>query len=177
VEEVEKVAALEILKYPHPLLKKRCEEVDRIDGEVKKLIRDMTETMYQANGIGLAACQVGVSRRVIVVDVGPIDPEKEFFAMVNPEVISEEGEIEHEEGCLSVPDCLEKLKRKEKVVVRGFSPAGKEIEISAEGMLAIAIQHEIDHLNGVLILDRISRLKREIYRNKLKKERRKKEDG
>lgn len=171
------MAVLEILKYPHPLLKKRCEKVDRIDGEVKKLIRDMTETMYQANGIGLAACQVGVSRRVIVVDVSPIDPEKEFFAMVNPEVISEEGEIEHEEGCLSVPDCLEKLKRKEKVLVRGFSPAGKEIEISAEGILAIAIQHEIDHVNGVLILDRISRLKREIYRNKLKKERRKKEDG
>ena len=171
------MAVLEILKYPHPLLKKRCEEVDRIDGVVKKLIRDMTETMYQANGIGLAACQVGVSRRVIVVDVGPIDPEKEFFAMVNPEVISEEGEIEHEEGCLSVPDCLEKLKRKEKVLVRGFSPVGKEIEISAEGILAIAIQHEIDHINGVLILDRISRLKREIYRNKLKKERRKKEDG
>jgi peptide deformylase len=171
------VAVLEILKYPHSLLKKRCEKVDRIDGEVKKLIRDMTETMYQANGIGLAACQVGVSRRVIVVDVSPIDPEKEFFAMVNPEVISEEGEIEHEEGCLSVPDCLEKVKRKEKVLVRGFSPMGKEIEISAEGILAIAIQHEIDHLNGVLILDRISRLKREIYRNKLKKERRKKEDG
>lgn len=171
------MAVLEILKYPHPLLKKRCENVDRIDGEVKKLIRDMTETMYQANGIGLAACQVGVSRRVIVVDVSPIDPEKDFFTMVNPEVISEEGEIEHEEGCLSVPDCLEKLKRKEKILVRGFSPAGKEIEISAEGILAIAIQHEIDHINGVLILDRISRLKREIYRNKLKKERRKKEDG
>lgn len=171
------MAVLEILKYPHPLLKKRCEEVDRIDGVVKKLIRDMTETMYQANGIGLAACQVGVSRRVIVVDVSPIDQEKDFFSIINPEVISEGGEIEHEEGCLSVPDCLEKLKRKEKVLVRGFSPAGKEIEISAEGILAIAIQHEIDHINGVLILDRISRLKREIYRNKLKKERRKKEDG
>lgn len=171
------MAVLEILKYPHPLLKKRCEEVDRIDGVVKKLIRDMTETMYQANGIGLAACQVGVSRRVIVVDVSPIDQEKDFFSIINPEVISEEGEIEHEEGCLSVPDCLEKLKRKEKVLIRGFSPAGKEIEISAEGILAIAIQHEIDHINGVLILDRISRLKREIYRNKLKKERRKKEDG
>jgi len=169
------VAVLEILKYPHPLLKKRCEKVDRIDGEVKKLIRDMTETMYQANGIGLAACQVGVSRRVIVVDVSPIDQEKDFFSMVNPEVISEEGEIEHEEGCLSVPDCFEKMKRKEKIRVRGFSQAGKEIEISAEGILAIAIQHEIDHLNGVLILDRISRLKREIYRNKLRKEKRKEE--
>ena len=169
------MAVLEILKYPHPLLKKRCEKVDRIDGEVKKLIRDMTETMYQANGIGLAACQVGVSRRVIVVDVSPIDPEKNFLTMVNPEVISEEGEIEHEEGCLSVPDCFEKMKRKEKIRVRGFSQAGKEMEIAAEGILAIAIQHEIDHLNGVLILDRISRLKREIYRNKLRKEKRKEE--
>lgn len=135
----------------------------------------MTETMYQANGIGLAACQVGDSRRVIVLDVSPIDPEKEHFALVNPEVISEEGEIEHEEGCLSVPDCLEKVKRKEKVLVRGFSPSGKEIEISADGILAIAIQHEIDHLNGMLIIDRISRLKRGLYRNKLRKEKRKEE--
>ncbi|MBS3918068.1 MAG: peptide deformylase [Deltaproteobacteria bacterium] len=169
------MAVLEILKYPHPLLKKRCEKVDRIDGEVKKLIRDMMETMYQANGVGLAACQVGDSRRVIVLDVSPIDPEKECFAMVNPEIISEEGEIEHEEGCLSVPDCLEKVKRKEKVLVRGFSPSGIEIEISADGILAIAIQHEIDHLNGMLIIDRISRLKRELYRNKLRKEKKKEE--
>jgi peptide deformylase len=169
------VAVLEILKFPHPLLKKRCQEVDRIDGEVKKLIQDMTETMYQANGIGLAACQVGVPRRVVVFDVSPIDPEKEFFAMVNPEVISEEGEIEHEEGCLSVPDCSEKVKRKEKVLVRGFSPEGERIEVSGDGIMAIAFQHEIDHLNGVLILDRISRLKRELYRNKLRKEKRKEE--
>lgn len=171
------MAVLEILKYPHPLLKKRCEKVERIDREVKKLIRDMTETMYHANGIGLAACQVGVPQRVMVVDVSPIDPEKDFLAMINPEVVSEEGEIEHEEGCLSVPECSEKVKRREKVLVRGFSPEGKTIEISGEGILSIAIQHEIDHLNGVLILDRISRLKRDIYRNKLKKERRKEEDG
>ncbi len=171
------MAVLEILKYPHPLLKKRCEKVDRIDGGVKKLIRDMTETLYHANGIGLAACQVGVPRSVIVVDVSPIDPEKDFFAIVNPEVISQEGEIEHEEGCLSVPECSEKVKRSQKVLVRGLSPEGKKIEISGEGILAITLQHEIDHLNGVLILDRISRLKREIYRNKLKKERRKEKDG
>ncbi len=169
------MAVLEILKYPHSLLKKRCDKVDRIDGEVKKLIQDMTETMYQANGIGLAACQVGDSRRVIVIDVSPVDPEKEFMAMINPEVLSEEGEIEHEEGCLSVPDCLEKVKRKEKVLIRGLSPSGKEIEVSADGILAIAIQHEIDHLNGMLILDRISRLKRELYRNKVRKEKRKEE--
>jgi len=169
------VAILEILKYPHPILKKKCEEVGRIDEEVKKLIRDMTETMYQANGIGLAACQVGVPKRVVVVDVSPLDPEKEFFAIVNPEIISEEGEIEHEEGCLSVPEFSEKVKRKEKILLRGLSPGGKSIEVPCEGILAIALQHEIDHINGVLILDRISRLKRELYRNKLKKEKKKEE--
>lgn len=169
------MAVLEILKYPHPALKKRCKEVDRIDGEVKKLIEDMTETMYQANGVGLAACQVGVPRRIIVVDVSPIDSQQSFFAMINPEVITEEGEIDHEEGCLSVPDCFEKLRRREKIRVRGISPEGKEMEVAGEGILAIALQHEIDHINGILILDRISRLKREIYRDKLKKEKRKEE--
>jgi len=169
------MAALGILKYPHPVLKKRSEVVNEINEEVKKLIRDMRETMYQAGGVGLAACQVGVSRRVIVLDVSPLDPQHSFFALINPEIISEEGEIDHEEGCLSVPDCLEKVKRREKVCVRGLSVEGRDIEIKGEGILAIALQHEIDHINGVLILDKISRLKREIYRNKLKKEKRKEE--
>ncbi len=167
------MAILEILKYPHPLLKKRSKEVDFIDGEIKRLIKDMTETMYHANGIGLAACQVGVSRRVIVIDVSPIDPSHSLMVLINPEIVSEEGEIEHEEGCLSVPDCVERLKRSEKVSVKGLSPEGKEIEVRGNGILAIALQHEIDHLNGILILDRMSRLKREIYRNKIKKERQK----
>ena len=169
------MAGLGILKYPHPILKKRSEAVSRIDEEVKKLIQDMRETMYEASGIGLAACQIGVSRRVIVLDVSPMDPQHSFFALINPEIISEEGEIDHEEGCLSVPDCLETVKRKEKVCVRGLSPEGMEMEIKGEGILAIALQHEIDHTNGILILDRVSRLKREIYRNKLKKEKRKEE--
>ncbi|MEW6377444.1 MAG: peptide deformylase [Thermodesulfobacteriota bacterium] len=169
------MAVMEVLKYPHPLLKKRSKEVEKIDGEVKRLIQDMTETMYQANGIGLAACQVGVPQRVIVLDVSPMDPQQGFIAMINPEIISEEGEIYYDEGCLSVPDCLEKVKRKEKVCVRGTSPEGKEIEVTGEGILAIALQHEIDHINGILILDRLSRLKREVYRNKLKKEKRKEE--
>jgi len=169
------MAALEILKYPHPILKKRSEVVSQINEEVKKLIQDMRETMYQAGGVGLAACQVGVPRRVIVLDVSPLDPQHSFFALINPEIISEEGEIDHEEGCLSVPDCLEKVKRREKVCVRGLSPEGRNIEIKGNGILAIALQHEIDHINGVLILDKISRLKREIYRNKLKKEKRKEE--
>jgi len=169
------MAVLEILKYPHPLLKKRSKEVDRIDGKVKKLIHDMTETLYAANGVGLAACQVGIPQRVIVIDVNPIDPQQSLFALINPEIISEEGEIEYEEGCLSVPDCLEKVKRRAKICVRGISPKGEEMEVSGEGTLAIALQHEIDHLNGILILDRISGLKREIYRKKLKKKKQKEE--
>ena len=169
------MAVLEIRKFPHPILKKRSEAVSRIDEGVGKLIHDMRETMYEAGGIGLAACQGGVPRRVIVLDVSPMDPQHSFFALINPEIISEEGEIDHEEGCLSVPDCLEKVKRKEKVCVRGLSPEGMEMEIKGDGILAIALQHEIDHINGVLILDRVSRLKREIYRNKLKKEKRKEE--
>jgi len=167
------VAILEIVKYPHPVLSKRCEEIQSVNGEVKQLIQDMIETMYQASGIGLAACQVGVSQRVLVVDVSPMDTEKDLITMINPEVVQEEGEVESEEGCLSVPDCVEKVIRKTKIRVRGLSPEEKEIEVAAEGILAIALQHEIDHLNGMLILDRISRLKREIYRNKLKKEKRK----
>ena len=169
------MAVLEILKYPHPTLKKRSKEVDRIDEGIKRLIRDMAETMYGANGIGLAACQIGVPQRVIVLDVSPIDPQKSFFAMINPEIISQEGEIDHEEGCLSVPDCFDKVKRKEKICVRGISQEGKEMEVAGEGILAFALQHEIDHLNGILILDRLSQLKRDIYRNKLRKEKRKEE--
>jgi len=169
------MAVREILKYPHPILKKRSEAISQIDGEVKKLIRDMRETMYDAGGIGLAACQVGVAQRVIVLDVSPLDPQHNFFALINPEILSEEGEIDHEEGCLSVPDCLEKVRRKEMICVKGLSPEGMELEIRGDGILAIALQHEIDHINGILILDRVSRLKREIYRNKLKKEKRKEE--
>jgi len=169
------MAVLEILKYPHPVLKKRCDVVNQIDEEVRELIADMRETMGEARGVGLAACQVGVSQRVIVLDVSPMDPQHSFFALINPEIVSEEGEVDHEEGCLSVPDYLEKVKRKEKVCVKGLSPEGMEVEVRGEGILAIALQHEIDHINGILILDRVSRLKREIYRNKLKKEKRKEE--
>jgi peptide deformylase len=169
------MAVLEILKFPHPILRKRSEAVSQIDEEVKKTINDMRETMYEAGGIGLAACQVGIPRRVIVLDVSPIDPQHNFFALINPEIISEEGEIDHEEGCLSIPDCLENVKRKEKVCARGWSPEGMEIEVKGDGILAIALQHEIDHINGILILDRVSQLKREIYRNKLKREKRKEE--
>jgi len=169
------MALREILTFPHPLLKKRSREVEQMDGELKRLIQDMTETMYDAGGVGLAAPQVGISRRVIVVDVSPMDPQQSLFVMINPEIVLEEGDVDHEEGCLSVPDCLEIVKRKEKVQVRGISPDGRKVEISGEGILAFALQHEIDHLNGVLILDRVSPLKRDVYRRKVKKEKRKEE--
>jgi peptide deformylase len=156
-------------------LRKKSETVGQIDEKVKKLIHDMRETMYEAGGVGLAACQVGILQRVIVLDVSPIDPQHSFIALINPEIISEEGETDYEEGCLSVPDCLEKVKRKEKVCVKGWSPEGSETEIKGDGILAIALQHEIDHMNGILILDRISQLKRDIYRNRLKKEKHKEE--
>lgn len=168
------MAILEILKYPNPLLRKKCEKVDHIDSDTQRLINDMIDTMYDANGIGLAASQVGVLSRIIVVDVSPIDQEKDLLTIINPEIVSEEGEIEHEEGCLSLPEFRENVKRRKKVKVIGISPEGKEIMLDADGILAIALQHEIDHLNGVLLLDRVSRLKREIYKNKLKKEKGKK---
>ena len=171
------MAVLEILKYPHTLLKKKSAEVGQLDEEVRKLIYDMTETMYEAQGIGLAACQVGVPKRVIVLDVSPIDPEQGCLALINPEIISGEGEIDHEEGCLSVPDCFEKVKRKGTVQVRGISPEGKEVELGAQGILSMALQHEIDHLNGVLILDRLSGLKREIYRKKIVRKKQREEEG
>jgi len=171
------MAVLEILKYPHPLLKKRSQEIKKIDENIRQLIQDMTETMYDSNGVGLAACQVGVGKRIIVLDVSPMDPEQDLFALINPEIVAEEEEIDHEEGCLSVPDCQEIIKRKQKVRIRGMSSEGKEVELEAQGILAIALQHEVDHLNGVLILDRMSGLKREIYRNKLRKKKQKEKES
>jgi len=170
------MAVLEILTYPHPLLKKPCKEVETIDEETREFIKDMVETMYWANGIGLAASQVGVSKKIIVLDVSPIDPQYDLIAVINPEIIAGEGEIDHEEGCLSVPDCFEKVRRKEKVQVRGMAPDGKKIEMNAEGIMAITMQHEIDHLNGVLILDKISGLKRDLYRRQLRKKKEKEKE-
>lgn len=166
---------MEILKYPHPILKRRCQEVREIDEKVKGLLSDMVETMYSAKGIGLAACQVGVPKRVIVLDVSPMDPQRSLLALINPEILWEEGQVEHEEGCLSVPEFTENVRRSARVRVKGLSAEGKELEIEADGILAIALQHEIDHLNGILILDRISRLKRELYQKRLRKERRREE--
>jgi len=167
------MAVLEILKYPHPKLKKKSLPVETIDENLRRLIADMAETMYAAPGVGLAAPQVGHSLRLAVIDVTPANEKKNLLVLLNPEIISAEGECTWDEGCLSVPDYNEEVKRKEKVVVRYRDPEGKICEIEAEGLLAIALQHELDHLDGVLFIDRISSLKRALYRRKLQKEKKK----
>jgi peptide deformylase len=164
-----RMAVLEIVSFPHPALTRRAEEVEKVDREIRKLISDMVDTMYANGGVGLAAPQVGISKRVIVVDVRIYDESSSLISIVNPEVVSENGEVLHEEGCLSVPECVEDIKRRQWIKVRGLNEKGKEIEVEGEGMLAIALQHEIDHLNGRLILDRMSRIKRDLYKKRLRK--------
>jgi peptide deformylase len=159
----------DLVTYPQATLRKKSDSVEEVSEEIKDLIRDMRETMYASGGIGLAAPQIGVNQRVIVVDVTPYQPDLEPFALINPEIISEEGGVDSEEGCLSVPGLMETIKRKEKVIVRGLDEEGNEVEIEASGMLAICLQHEIDHLNGLTVVERLSPLKRGMIKNKLNK--------
>ena len=157
---------LEIVRYPDPFLKTQAEKVESVD--------DMVETMYYARGIGLASVQVGDPRRVVVLDV-PDEDEKErakgknLMAFVNPEIVYAEGETVYEEGCLSVPGITADVERAARVRVKALDRDGKPFEIEAEGLLAIALQHEIDHINGVLFIDRLSRLKRELVKRKYRK--------
>lgn len=165
---------LDILKYPDPFLKTKAKPVTKVDDETKKLIGDMIETMYAARGIGLAATQVGVNKRVAVLDVPDCEDYqkgKNLLAIINPEIVSYEGEIEYEEGCLSIPGFTAEVKRFSSVVVTGLDKNGNALEINAGGLLAIALQHEIDHLNGMLFIDRLSKLKREMIKRKIKKAR------
>ena len=169
------MAVLEILKFPNPKLKKKSLPVEAIDDDLRRLVLNLAETMYAAPGVGLAAPQVGHSLRLAVIDVTPVAEKKNLLVLINPEIISAEGECTWDEGCLSVPDYNEDVKRKEKVVVRYRDLEGKVCEIAAEGLLAIALQHELDHLDGILFIDRISALKRALYRRKLQKEKKEKE--
>ena len=163
------MAILTICTYPEAILNKRAEPVTEIDEEVVKLVDHMAETMYSAPGIGLAATQVGVAKQVLVADIAPRRPESELIVLINPEIVAAEGEVIFEEGCLSVPDYQAEVKRHEKVTVRGLNLKGEEVELEAEGLLAVVLQHEIDHLNGVLFIDRLSKLKRDLYKRKLRK--------
>ncbi|HSV06820.1 MAG TPA: peptide deformylase [Candidatus Binatus sp.] len=165
------MALLRILQYPDSALKQRAQPVENIDGRIAELIDNMAETMYAAPGVGLAATQVGVDQRVIVLDLRPdgAEPGQHCLRIVNPEIAEREGEIVWEEGCLSVPDLTAPVKRARRVLVRGWTPEQRPLEIEAEELLAVALQHEIDHLEGTLFLDRLSRLKRDLYRARRRK--------
>jgi len=158
-----------ILTYPNPELKKKSEPVTVIDDSILELIRDMSETMYNAPGIGLAAPQIGVHQRVIVIDVSPKDGPPDLVVAINPVIVYAEGEVYEEEGCLSVPKYAANVRRQARVIVKGLNPEGVEQTWKAEELLAIAFQHEIDHLEGILFVDHLSLLKRELFQRKARK--------
>ncbi len=145
-----------ILTYPDPFLEKKAPAVSAVDGKIRELIRDMLETMHAAKGIGLAAPQVGEGKRVIVVDVSPVDEGAQPIALVNPEVVRKQGWVEGVEGCLSIPGVEGPVFRYESVVVSGRDEDGASVTVEASGLLARVLQHEIDHLDGVLFIDRLS---------------------
>lgn len=161
--------AREILKYPHPALSRVSEEITAITPELKVLAEEMAEAMYTKRGIGLAAPQVGECCRLIAVDISGPDERTELMFLVNPVIVSSEGSVTDEEGCLSVLNFRSNVTRAEKVMVKAKDLEGKDLEIPADGILAVCLQHEIDHLDGKLFIDRVSRLKRALYDSKVKK--------
>ncbi|MFQ5458842.1 MAG: peptide deformylase [Myxococcota bacterium] len=164
------MAIIPLVEFPNPALKKIAEPVGKVDEAVRKLLSDMADTMYDAPGIGLAAPQIGISRRIIVVDVNWREQDRHPRGYVNPEIVFSEGAMAFDEGCLSVPGFQSEVKRASRVVVKALDPDGKPVEIAAEGLEAVCFQHEVDHLNGMLFIDRISRLKRGLYVKRRKKE-------
>ncbi len=163
------MAILRILHYPEPVLAKKAVPVAAVNDEIKKLAADMAETMYAAPGVGLAAPQVGISQRLIVLDCAGKDEPPNLIAAINPEIIASEGECFEEEGCLSVPAFYARVKRSETVKVRYRDLENREVEMETDGLLAIAFQHEIDHLDGVLFVDHLSSLKKSMFKKKYKK--------
>ncbi len=162
--------ALRKIRYlGDPVLRQRASDVDSVDEGIASLIEDMFDTMHTEGGVGLAAPQVGVSKRVIVLD-GDIDRYgQERIALVNPVILRHDGEVEEEEGCLSIPELRDRVKRWKTVTVMGLDAEGQGLEFDAEGLLSRAIQHEIDHLDGILFIDRLSSLRRELLLNQWKK--------
>ena len=165
------MAILDILRYPDPRLYTIAQPAEKVDDSVRRLVRDMAETMYAAPGIGLAATQVDVHKRVIVIDVS--DARDQLVVLINPEIVWREGEKECEEGCLSVPGVYDIVKRAERVGVRALDADGRQFELAAEGMLAVCVQHEIDHLEGKVFVEYLSRLKQTRIRARLQKQLRK----
>jgi len=165
----EKVSILTIRKYPDPVLSKKSAPVKNIDGRMAGLLHSMVDTMYSARGVGLAAPQVGVLERAIVIDTDPEERGKHLIKLINPEIVESSGEITWEEGCLSLVNLTTEVTRAQRVLVRGWTVDQQELEIEAEDLDAVCLQHEIDHLEGTLLVDHISRLKRDLYRRRLKK--------
>jgi peptide deformylase len=152
-----------IVKYPDPRLKMRSAEVTVFDDALRTLVRDMAETMYAAPGVGLAAVQIGELKRIFVLDASPDSPDSKLEVFINPEILSGAGDIVFEEGCLSLPEFSEEVHRKEQIRVRFHDEHGTAHEQDIDGFKAVIFQHELDHLNGILATDRISRLKRSFY--------------
>ena len=160
----------EIVIWPDPVLKEVAKPVDRVDDTIRRLLDDMAETMYAADGVGLAAPQIGESRRLIVIDTSPRQEGQKLIHLVNPEIVRTEGLTSYTEGCLSLPGEAEEVSdRAAKVWVRALDRQGEPFEIEAEGLLSIALQHEHDHLEGILFVDHLSSLKRELIRRRMKK--------
>jgi len=163
------MAIRRILHYPETVLKQVSASVTEVDDEIRALAADMAETMYAAPGVGLAAPQVGVSRRLVVLDCAPKEEPAQLVVAINPEIVDREGEAFEEEGCLSVPGYYARVARSARVTVRFLDLDGRERQMEADGLWAIAFQHEIDHLDGILFVDHLSPLKRSMFRKKYKK--------
>jgi peptide deformylase len=163
------MSILRIREYPDEVLKHPAEPIKNVDGKLQALIEDMFETLYAAPGLGLAAPQVGAPIQLFVYDMGIREGEHERKIIINPTIVEQEGEIAEEEGCLSLPDYREVVKRAARVLLKGYDRDGKEIALEAKGLEARLFQHELDHLNGVLMFDRLSPLKRDLIQRKFKK--------
>jgi peptide deformylase len=169
------MSKLDILTYPNKFLNQPTQPLENIDGKVQEMIDKMALTMYEAPGVGLAAIQVGWDKSLLIFDVSPRDESRSLHVLINPKIITAEGEIVSEnEGCLSVPEFRADVKRAASITVEGHDRDGKPLKIDAEGIMAIVLQHEIDHLNGTLFIEHISTLKRQMYKRRIKKQLREK---
>jgi peptide deformylase len=162
------MAILDILHFPDPRLRNKAKPVAQVDNSIRRLVDDMLETMYDAPGIGLAATQVNVAKRVVVIDLS--EEKNESLCLINPEILEKDGVEQMEEGCLSVPGVFEQVSRANHIRIRALDREGKPFEMEADGLLAVCIQHELDHLEGKLFVDYLSSLKRQRIRKKLEKE-------
>ncbi len=163
------MAVRDIVLYPNDVLSTPAKDVDKVDDDVQQLVQDLADTMYDAPGVGLAAPQIGVLKRVTVIDISKPDEENNLLVLINPQIVERSGKITWEEGCLSFPGLYEKIDRARQVKVRALNVEGEVFEVEGEELLAVAMQHEIDHLDGVLFTDRMSQLKKRRAMKKYKK--------